>query len=312
MIFVTQGHGQSIGPEVFFKALFKLPAADWKNFTFVAQKSVIEQTLTQLMVAFHWDNGYLILSQGKLSCILIDHQSSSYPPSTVALDRALTMMGHQQDILLTLPTSKDQLIFKDQLMAGYTEYLRHRFNNQDVAMLFMAPDDLTLLVTDHLPLKRVPQVLTTELIVGKVKQCLDGLAHYFNLPQEVLFAGINPHCGENGILGDEDLVIAPAIEKLSALFPALKFLGPYSADTLHFHKRAVPQLKVYMYHDQGLPLFKALHGTVGLNISLGLPFLRMSVDHGTAFELFGKNQADASGALFLLQSALICQKRLLS
>lgn len=308
MIYITQGHQNSIGPEIFFKALLQLPTAEWGKLRFVASSSVVESTLNQLKITYQWKDEVLVLPQASLTCLLIDKIQSSLPPSTLALEMALAVLKPKDDILLTLPTAKDQLIFKGEKTAGYTEYLRARYQTPDTAMLFMAPDDLTLLVTDHIPLEKVSRTLTTDLIFSKVANCLKGMNKYFKLPQEVIFAGINPHCGENGLLGTEDQVIVPAITRLSKSFPKCKFLGPYSADTLHFHKRDVSQLKVYMYHDQGLPLFKALHGTIGLNISLGLPFLRMSVDHGTAFDLYGKNVADASGALFLITSALKVQK----
>ncbi len=312
MIYITQGHQQSIGPEVFFKALIQLPPESWSYFKFVAHRQVIEQTLSNLSLSFSWQENQLVLEAGQLACLLFDDSLADLLQSTIALELALGELNHCNDILLTLPTSKDQLIHNGQLKAGYTEFLRARFNCPNVAMLFMAPSDLTLLVTDHIPLKNVSATITSNLIEAKVEQCLEGLKKYFSLPDEVLVAGINPHCGENGILGDEDGVIPPAIEKLTTNYSSIKFFGPYSADTLHFHRRSCSQLKVYMYHDQGLPLFKAIHGTVGLNISLGLPFLRMSVDHGTAFELYGRNIADESGALFLLKAALAAQKKIAS
>lgn len=304
MIFVTQGHQKSIGPEIFFKALLQLPKNKWRYFNFIASKSVIEETLSTLKIDFSWNNQVLHLDGGQLGIVFLDDINSFLPASTQAMEVALDHIKSPEDILLTMPTSKDQLILSGEKMLGHTEYLRKRLNCPDTAMLFSAPDDFTLLVTDHLPLSKISEALTEELIFARIENCLRGMQLYFDLPDEVLIAGINPHCGEGGLLGVEDQRLFPVIDKLKGTFPQCKFFGPYSADTLHFHKRPAAQLKVYMYHDQGLPLFKAKHGTLGLNISLGLPFLRMSVDHGTAFELYGKNCADAQGALYLLQAAL--------
>ena len=139
--------------------------------------------------------------------------------------------------------------------------------------------------------------------MNKVRTTLDNFKKYFFPFEEVVFSGINPHAGENGILGDEEKHIKSAMTDLEKHYGKI-FTGPFSGDTLHHHYLSDKnQLFVYMYHDQGLAQFKSQYGLIGLNITLGLPFLRLSVDHGTAFELYGKNKANISGMLFLLKQA---------
>jgi 4-hydroxythreonine-4-phosphate dehydrogenase len=141
------------------------------------------------------------------------------------------------------------------------------------------------------------------LIINKLQITLDNFKKYFFPFNEVILAGINPHAGENGILGDEEKHIKSAITELEKSYGKI-FKGPVSGDTLHYlHDSTKNQLLVYMYHDQGLTQFKSQYGLIGLNITLGLPFLRLSVDHGTAFELYGKNKANISGMLYLFKQA---------
>lgn len=204
---------------------------------------------------------------------------------------------------MTLPTSKDQLIYNGQSLAGYTEFFRSFYNNNNIAMTFKGTTQNVLLITDHVALKDVPKTITEELIVEKTNTTLNFYQKYFYAFDEVIFSGINPHVGENGILGSEDKIISVAIDELKKKH-TLTFKGPYSGDTLHMHHdETKKQLFVYMFHDQGLSQFKAMHGLIGLNISMGLPFLRLSVDHGTAFDLYGKNKANPTGLIFLFKQA---------
>ena len=125
--------------------------------------------------------------------------------------------------------------------------------------------------------------------------------------KRALVAGINPHAGEGGLLGKEE---ARLTSNLSAIkVPGFKVLGFYPGDTLLKQKQSSADLLVYPHHDQGLAPFKSLMGTLGANITLGLPFVRLSVDHGTAFPLYGKNIADPRGAFFCLRKAISYQER---
>jgi len=175
-------------------------------------------------------------------------------------------------------------------------------------MSFQAAKERILLVTDHIPLLSVPSAITDRLIVDKVSYAIDGHKNIFNKStKKVVLAGINPHAGENGILGKEDFVINKALLQLKNIYPSISFDGPFSGDVLHNYisnEELSTSLKVYMFHDQGLGYFKGKYGVVGSNITYGLPFLRLSVDHGTAFDLYGKNIADHSGCLFSLKLAL--------
>lgn len=291
MIYVTQGHEKGIGLEIFLKSFLLLSLDQQKEITLICSPADFSQNLIDLGLK----------KESFSSLKFLNNESSTGFSSTDSLLTALRVMT-PEDILVTLPTSKDQLKLNGKNMAGYTEFFRSFFNNKNIAMTFKGLHQNVLLITDHLPLKKVASSISEELIVEKVSLTLDNFKKYFFAFEEVIFAGINPHAGENGILGNEEKCIHSAITKLEKSYGKI-FKGPLSGDTLHYvEDKAKKQLMVYMFHDQGLPQFKSQYGLIGLNVTLGLPFLRLSVDHGTAFELYGKNKANITGMLYLLKN----------
>lgn len=293
MIYVTQGHEKGIGLEIFLKSYLMLSLFDRQQITLITKKEHFEEHLNWMGLRPSLFKDLKILFSG----------SDELPASSSTLLKALEVISNE-DVLVTLPTSKDQLVYQKKCFAGYTEFFRAYFKKPEIAMTFKGADLDIMLVTDHVPLSKVSQIIDENLIVSKVKTTLEFFKKYFYNFDEVIFAGINPHVGENGILGKEDDCISKAITILKPNF-AVSFKGPFSGDTLHVqHDPDKKQLFVYMFHDQGLPVFKSKFGFVGLNISMGLPFLRLSVDHGTAFELYGKNKGDITGMMYLLKVAL--------
>lgn len=292
MIYITQGHESGIGLEIFLKSFLLLSREEKKLLRLVVDKNNLEKNFKDL--------GLSQTSFRELS--LIENDSHSNFASTNSL---LTALSHitDKDILITLPTSKDQLLLNNVNQAGYTEFFRSYFKNRNISMTFKGYQQNVLLITDHIPLKDVTKKITAQLIEEKVKITLENFPKYFHSFDEVIFSGINPHAGEGGILGDEEKHIQTAMNILIKNYDPV-FKGPFSGDTLHHHINSEKrQLFVYMYHDQGLAPFKFQHGLIGLNITLGLPFLRLSVDHGTAFDLYGKNKANISGMLYLFKQA---------
>lgn len=293
MIYVTEGHESGIGLEIFLKSFLLLTKEEKKNIILFVSKPDFEKNLLDLK---------LNLALFKDLKIVENIESSKFS-STNSLLTALNTIG-PSDILVTLPTSKDQLILNNKMLAGYTEFFRSYYNNKNISMTFKGLTQNILLITDHIPLKNVAGEISSDLIENKIKVTLDNFKKYFYTFDEIILSGINPHAGENGILGDEETHIKKAIAKLEKGYGSI-FKGPYSGDTLHhYHDASKKQLFVYMFHDQGLAQFKSQYGLIGLNITLGLPYLRLSVDHGTAFELYGKNKANVSGMIFLLKQAL--------
>jgi 4-hydroxythreonine-4-phosphate dehydrogenase len=307
MIYVTQGHEKGIGLEVFIKSFLQLSSHEQKKFTLIAYKQSLIDTLHFLRIPFQFKKNIFTLG---LSILKIEEPESLHQyQSTNCLLHVLNKIK-KNDILFTLPTSKDQLFLKTKNQAGHTEFFRTYFKKKDISMFFFSPHIKTLLITDHVSLKEVASKITAKLIESKVNLVLsDSKKFHLGHFDEVLLSGINPHVGENGLLGTEDKKIFTALKSLKAKCKKTIFLGPFSGDTLSLHlNQEKQQLLVYMFHDQGLSFFKSQMGLLGINISLGLPFLRTSVDHGTAFELYGKNQANFSGCLYVMKEMLKLKK----
>lgn len=305
MIYITQGHEKSIGLEVFLKSLHTISPDDLALLCFCGKKKDLLETSSLLKIDLQITSHFLIFNnQFKISFLEI-HDDSKISPTLSSLLAVLKIIKCT-DLLITLPTSKDQLFYKNQHHAGYTEFFRKFYHKPDLGMLFKGPSEICLLMTDHIPLSKVCEVLDVSYMVHKLKTALISLHRFSQSPKRVVWAGINPHAGENGLLGNEDERILLAIDILQKDFPHIEFIGPISGDTLHFYSeyKVDDQLLVYNFHDQGLPKFKALNKLEGANITLGLEFIRMSVDHGTSFHLYGKNLADPSGANYVMKEAL--------
>ncbi|MBT3585300.1 MAG: hypothetical protein HN509_10355 [Halobacteriovoraceae bacterium] len=294
-IHVSQGHEQGIGIETFLKAFSLIPKKNQTNILLHSNAKVLEENLKFLSLSFKNRDNQITFGQNQLNIKPIDDNSDSQ--SLTSLKSCLKNLK-KGDILLTLPTSKDQLGRN-----GYTEYLRQEFDCSELAMLFKSRDHNVLLLSDHISLKDVSATLNLELVEKKMRITLENYQLYFNPLEEVFLVGINPHAGEGGLLGDEEKIFSPLIHNLKESYPQIKFHGPLPGDTLHFYPPNKKRLYVYAYHDQGLAPFKLKNGLLALNITLGLPFLRMSVDHGTAFPLYGKNQASSLGAQYLLDTS---------
>lgn len=181
---------------------------------------------------------------------------------------------------------------------GHTEYLQEACHCDQVVMMLASERMRVALVSTHLPLKDVCQSITSEKVERVLKILIADLQSKFGITKpRILVAGLNPHAGENGHLGDEEITqIIPAMEKISATEATL--VGPLPADTLFTPKYLDEADAVLaMYHDQGLPVLKYDSFGQGINITLGLPIIRTSVDHGTALDLAGTGKADP-GSLY--------------
>lgn len=196
------------------------------------------------------------------------------------------------DVIVTAPINKHSIQSDDFHFPGHTEFFAERFETNDYLML-MVSDQLRIgVVTAHLPLREVPSKLSAELLESKIRVLNDGLIRDFNIRKpRIAVMGLNPHAGEDGLLGsEENEIMIPVINKLSE--ENILVYGPFPADGF-FGTDAYTKFDgiLAMYHDQGLIPFKSLSFKNGVNYTMGLPIVRTSPAHGTAFELVGKNMA---------------------
>lgn len=208
--------------------------------------------------------------------------------------------------LVTGPVSKAQLYSIGFTYPGQTEFVAERCGvARDNAVMMLAGPTLRVVpVTTHIPLSEVPSKLTTELIVAKGRATARGLMRDFGIEAPRLaIAGFNPHAGETGMIGREEIdIITPAVEALVA--EGIEAFGPMASDALfHPRARATYDAAICMYHDQALIPLKALHFDEGVNITLGLPIVRTSPDHGTAFGLAGRNLANPGAMVAAIRMA---------
>ena len=208
--------------------------------------------------------------------------------------------------LVTAPIDKARCRDEGFAFPGHTEYLAARAGGCEVAMLMTGPTLKIVLATIHLPLREVADALREEDVVRAARLLAAGLRDHFGCARpRIAVLGLNPHAGERGMLGDEETrIIAPALERLRSIDPHASFHGPLPADTaIHQHARGDYDGVVAMYHDQGLAPFKVIHFHDGVNMTLGLPFVRTSPDHGTARDIAGRGIADASSLLHSIRIA---------
>ncbi len=208
------------------------------------------------------------------------------------------------DALVTAPVHKGIINDAGFAFTGHTEFFAARAKCE-VAMLLAAPGLRVALTTTHLPLADVPTAISAAGIVRILRIVYNDLRHRFDIADpHIAVLGLNPHAGEGGHLGREEIeIIAPALAALRA--EGMNLSGPLSADTAFVPaKRAQFDAYLAMYHDQGLSVLKALGFGDAVNITLGLPFIRTSVDHGTALDIAGKGRADPSSLLAAAQLAL--------
>lgn len=206
--------------------------------------------------------------------------------------------------LVTAPISKEQLQLAGRPFPGHTDLLAHVAGGVKVVMMLAGPTLRVVLVTIHVAYRDVPGLLTVEKIVETARITNDSLKRFFGIPHPRLAAaGLNPHAGEGGLFGNEEsTTILPAVEQ--ARQEGIDLTGPYPPDTLFFRAaNGEFDAVVCMYHDQGLIPLKLLHFKDGVNITLGLPFIRVSVDHGTAFDIAGKGLADHTSMLAAIKTA---------
>lgn len=199
------------------------------------------------------------------------------------------------DVLVTAPINKKNIQSKDFNFPGHTEYLT-KYSNADESLMFMVNNTLRVgVATNHIPLSEISKALTKDIILSKLKLMNQSLIKDFGIIKpRIAVLGLNPHAGENGMLGEEEsTIIIPAID--AAKKEGVVAFGPYASDGIFGSKNyATFDAILAMYHDQGLTPFKALAGGTGVNFTAGLPIVRTSPDHGTAYEIAGRNEADES------------------
>ncbi len=222
----------------------------------------------------------------------------------LALERAVDDLRKGQiDLLVTAPIHKQAIQSANFSFPGHTEYLQHKLNAPEVLMLLVSDNVKIATVTGHIPISEVKKTLSSDLILTKLRLLNQSIIKDFGINRpKIAVLGLNPHAGDNGVIGTEEQeIIIPALKQ--AREEKIMAMGPYPADgffaSLAFRKF---DAVLSMYHDQGLIPFKLLAFENGVNYTAGLPYIRTSPDHGTAFDIADKNMADPSS----FRNAIYC------
>ncbi len=232
---------------------------------------------------------------------VLGSRSGGAKEALAAIDQAIDLaLAKKVDGIVTAPVSKERIAKLGVPFVGHTEYLAARAGVKLPVMCFVAGGLRVALVTTHVSLRKLPPMITPDRVLGVLRETSKGVRESFGvLEPRLAVCGLNPHAGEGGEFGREEIeVIAPAIEL--ARKEGIKAEGPFAGDTVW--KRPCDAI-VAMYHDQGLGPIKAMHPDA-VNVTLGLPFVRTSPDHGTAFDIAGKGVADPAPMIAAIRLAI--------
>jgi 4-hydroxythreonine-4-phosphate dehydrogenase len=304
-VLLTSGDPSGIGPEIAAKAW-----ASGERFVWIGDPRHLPAGTEWREVAEGEGPG-----DGPLAVLRHDFAGPAQPgqpdPANAAgviqvIERAVALvMAGTGSAICTAPINKKAL--KDGAgfaFPGHTEFLAHLAGVTRVVMMLACPELRVVPATIHIPLSNVPKALTRELLDETIRITHAGLIRDFGIPRpRIAVAGLNPHAGESGAMGWEDeRMIRPLIADLAA--QGLDVTGPWPADTMfHAKARAGYDAAVCAYHDQALIPIKTIDFAGGVNVTLGLPFVRTSPDHGTAYDIAGRGVADPSSLIAALRLA---------
>lgn len=306
---ITHGDINGVGYEIIFKAFAESAMLELCTPIIygAAKVAAIHRKAVAPEVQYHLIDTADEVRQGRLNLLScfdedVNVEFGKCTPESghaafVALERATEDLRNGNiDVLVTAPICKAAIQSADFRFPGHTEYLSDRLGNGEAPLMILCNEVMRVaLVTTHLPIGKVAESVTTEKVLDAIRRLYRSLRRDFLLSSpRIAVLGLNPHCGDGGTLGNEEQdVIAPAVK--AAEEEGIPVFGPYPADGF-FGTGMYSKFDAVlaMYHDQGLAPFKALGMSDGVNFTASLPFVRTSPDHGTAFDIAGRGQADAA------------------
>jgi len=316
-IAITPGEPAGIGPDL----TIVIAQQDWSvELVVVACKKLMQARAEKLglpLTLIDYDNEADAKPQkaGTITILSVDMADACIPGELNAENGAYVIetlriaseknISGEIDAIVTGPVHKGLINQSGIAFSGHTEYFANQANCSDVVMMLATEGLRVALVTTHIPLAYVAKAITAERLQKVTRILNTDLINKFGIKEPKIYVcGINPHAGEDGHLGREEIdVMIPALDELKA--EGIKVIGPLPADTI-FQEKYLSNADAIltMYHDQGLPVLKYKGFGSSVNITLGLPFIRTSVDHGTALELAGTNLADSGSFIEAITTAI--------
>ena len=308
---ITMGDPSGVGPEVILKALNNAEVKGLADFLVIGDSFVFRKTQS----ARRTTQGLPLIDLQNLSYknFAFGRARAEYGKAAMEyLQEAVKLIKLRKiDCLVTAPICKEAINLAGYKFSGQTEFIASAFGIKDAVMMLANKRLKVALVTRHIPLKDVSKNLNKITILKTITITAGSLKSIFNIKNPRLtVCGLNPHASDNGLLGNEEKrLITPAIKKAKA--KRIMISGPFPADTV-FTKIASDNIDavICMYHDQGLIPLKLLGFKEAVNITLGLPFVRTSPGHGTAFDIAGKDKADPASFIEAVRLAVKCTQNL--
>jgi 4-hydroxythreonine-4-phosphate dehydrogenase len=302
VIGITMGDPNGVGPEVIVKAISSNEIKDLCEIVIFGDAGILQKaannSITELKIIECSEFG---LEDLKPSTLDRKAGQASLDYITTAVNSALK---NEIDAIVTAPISKESTHLAGSKYPGHTEMLKDLSGSNQAVMMFEGNKFKVMLVTIHEALSNVPKLISKDRVLSTIKLTHDSLVNLFKIDApKIVVCGLNPHAGESGAFGNEEIDhIIPAVEEAKEL--GINIEGPLPADTLFYYANLGKwDAVVAMYHDQGLIPFKMVSFNDGVNITLGLPIIRTSPDHGTAFDIAWKGVADPSSMIAAIKVA---------
>jgi 4-hydroxythreonine-4-phosphate dehydrogenase len=299
---ITLGDPAGIGPEIVAKSLAKPSIRSLAQFIIIGSYDVYKKYGGEKYPQCRFID---IPLMKKIRTGQVDRNCGA--ASLAYLKKAVDLVKSKDiSALVTAPICKESVSLIDPDFHGHTEYLADAFHVKNVDMMFVGGTSRSVIVTRHVPVKDISAHLSSKKIFETINLTHQALCSLFKLRHpKIAVCGLNPHAGEGGTIGHEELkTILPAIKKARA--QNIQAAGPFAADTLFIPMNAEKyDAIIAMYHDQGLTPLKAMYFPKLVNLTIGLPFIRTSPAHGTAFDIAGKNKADETSLCEAIK--LACQ-----
>ncbi|MGX1195929.1 4-hydroxythreonine-4-phosphate dehydrogenase PdxA [Metabacillus sp. SLBN-84] len=322
LVGITMGDAAGVGPEIILKSLAYEEMYEISRPLVIGDRAILERAKTFVNSDLTLENvseeeiddltfkrgTVYILDQGLLSAELKVGEVSAEAGNAAFryLETAIHLANSKKiDAICTAPLNKEALHKGGHAYPGHTEILADLTDTQDFSMMLSAPNLKVIHVTTHVGIIDAVKMIHPERVYHVIKLAHDTLVKSGIASPKIAVCGINPHAGENGLFGygEEEEKVIPGVEKAQA--EGIDAIGPLPADTLFFRAvRGDFDIVVAMYHDQGHGPVKVLGLDAGVNITVGLPIIRTSVDHGTAFDIAGKGIADEKSLMEALRQAV--------
>ncbi len=316
VIGITMGDPVGVGPEIIAKAFAERELFSWCRPVVYGDPALLQREIDTLGLSLTISKDASASAPGTMGIIdlsALEPGRVVYGKPTVESGKAMAqyiiaaveaVQTGSIDAIVTAPINKESLHQAGYTFPGHTEMLADLTGTPDVVMMLAGDKLRVVLVTIHCALADVPKRLSTDGIVKTLSITYRSLQNYFGLPSpRIAVAALNPHAGEGGLFGNEekDLII-PAMQLAEK--EGIPAAGPYPPDTVFYQAaRGHFDAVVCMYHDQGLIPLKLLHFEDGVNVTLGLPIIRTSVDHGTAYDIAGQGRANPASLLAAVKTA---------